>query len=286
MIYMVGNSNHVIAQSAFKTGYEWVMPRPSQQATVIQKLGVTEIRVDYSRPSAKGREIWGNPRVVPYGKVWRAGANEATKISFDTDVMIDGQALEKGDYAFFIQPMESEKWRIIFNKDAIQWGAFTYNPDRDALVIELEPQQTEHREALEYSFPIVTDTRALMSVHWGTKEILVPIEVDAINTAMTRADNTFDWQAGFFAAQFFIRNESNFEEALRWANASIAMEENYTNLNQKTVILSELERFEEAIEVGERIIDKANAEESRQGNYFKRQMGIKISEWKAKINND
>ena len=123
--------------------------RVSPKASVSQKIGFTDVTINYSRPGVKNRKIWGS--LVPFNKVWRAGANEATKITFSKDVLINGKKLPAGTYSFFIIPEENE-WTLIFNKVANQWGAFTYNELRDALRIKAKPIKNEFYEWLEYSF--------------------------------------------------------------------------------------------------------------------------------------
>ena len=112
--------------------------RVSPKAAVIQAVGFTEVRIDYNRPGVKERIIWGG--LVPYNKVWRAGANEATKFTFSTDVKINGKTLKAGSYSFFIIP-STEQWTLIFNKVADQWGAFEYNEAEDALRFEVTPEE-------------------------------------------------------------------------------------------------------------------------------------------------
>ncbi len=123
--------------------------RISPKASVQQIIGLTDVSVSYSRPGVKGRKIWGG--LVPYNKVWRAGANEATKITFSSDVMINGKKLKAGSYSFFSIPAKNE-WTLIFNKVADQWGAFEYNEAEDALRIKVKPVTNNFKEWLAYTF--------------------------------------------------------------------------------------------------------------------------------------
>ncbi|MBM3443942.1 MAG: DUF2911 domain-containing protein [Bacteroidetes bacterium] len=121
-------------------------PSPAQTAT--GKVGSTTVTVNYGSPSVKGRKIWGE--LVPYGKVWRAGANEATTIEFDADVKIEGQSLPKGKYALFTIPDEKE-WTIIFNKNPKQWGAYSYKQEEDVLRVKVKSSaSSSFNEALLY----------------------------------------------------------------------------------------------------------------------------------------
>lgn len=151
--------------------------RPSPKASSSQTIGPsTTITIEYSRPGVKGREVWGD--LVPYGKVWRSGANEATMITFSEDVLIEGQKLPKGAYGLFTIPSETE-WTVIFNKTAEQWGSFNYDATQDALRIKVQPGKAEHQEWLSYSFedlePPAGPTSATVVLRW--KEVAIPFKV-------------------------------------------------------------------------------------------------------------
>ena len=123
--------------------------RPSPPAKATGKAGNTTITIDYSQPSVKGRKIFGG--LEPYGKVWRAGANEATVIEFDNDVKIEGQALPKGKYGLFVIPNEND-WTFIFNKTWNQWGAYRYKQEDDVLRVKVKPTKTSSlNEKLTYT---------------------------------------------------------------------------------------------------------------------------------------
>jgi hypothetical protein len=149
--------------------------RVSPKASVMQVVGFTEVKIDYSRPGVKGRTIWG--KLVPYDKVWRAGANEATTMSFSTDVTIEGKKLAAGKYSFFAEPTENN-WTLIFNKVAEQWGAFEYNEAEDALRITVKPQSNNFQEWLAYSITKTGDKSAVVSLGWETLKVPFKVEVE------------------------------------------------------------------------------------------------------------
>ena len=136
-----------VSQAQTATGETLMLnlPRASQQALVSQRIGITDITVNYHRPLANGRQVWG--KLVPYGQVWRAGANENTTITFSDPVTIEGQSLDKGTYGLHMIPGESE-WTIIFSKDFKDWGSFTYKQDDDALRVKVKSQPAEMHDAL------------------------------------------------------------------------------------------------------------------------------------------
>ena len=158
--------------------------RVSPKASVSQTIGFTEVTINYSRPGVKGRKIWGG--LVPYNKVWRAGANEATKITFSKNVRINGEKLAAGSYSFFAIPGDKE-WTLIFNKIANQWGAFTYNELQDALRIKVKPTQSNFHEWLNYSFnnmnvqPSGKNNSAVVNLMWD--KLKVPFKIEAVTSS-------------------------------------------------------------------------------------------------------
>jgi hypothetical protein len=148
--------------------------RLSPKAEIMQVVGFTEVRISYSRPAVKNREIWG--KLVPYNIVWRAGANEATKFSFSSDVFIEGKLLKAGSYSFFIIPNKNE-WIVIFNKIADQWGAFQYNESEDALRIKVKPKKLNtFYEWLTYEITKISEYSATISLIWEKTKIEFNVE--------------------------------------------------------------------------------------------------------------
>jgi len=135
--------------------------RPSPPAKVSENVGSTLVTIDYSQPSIKGREIWGG--LVPYGKVWRTGANEATTFEVSTDVKVEGESLKAGKYGLFTVPSENE-WVIIFNSVSDQWGAFSYDESKDVLRVKVKPEQVADNTE-KMTFKISDD--GMVSLMWG-----------------------------------------------------------------------------------------------------------------------
>jgi len=147
--------------------------RISPKAMVQQTVGFTDVTIEYSRPGVKEREIWGG--LVPYHVVWRAGANEATKITFSNDVKINSKKLKAGSYGFFAVPTK-DNWILIFNRVADQWGAFEYNEAEDALRIEVTPEEGYWKEWLAYTITKTSDNSAIIKLEW--EELKVPFTVE------------------------------------------------------------------------------------------------------------
>ena len=170
------------AQNAKKTdGNPWNKKvRISPKANVLQTIGLTDVTISYSRPGVKNRKIWGG--LVPYDKVWRAGANEATKFTFTSDVLINGKKLSAGSYSFFALPTQNE-WTLIFNKVADQWGAFEYNEAEDAMRFTVKTGKAPMHEWLEYAFTdMKVDTTgkvnsAVVNLMWDKLKVSFKVEV-------------------------------------------------------------------------------------------------------------
>lgn len=148
--------------------------RISPKAEVMQQVGLTDVSIVYSRPGVKGRTVWG--KLVPLDAVWRAGANEATKIIFSTDVTIEGKKLKKGSYSFFTIPGAKE-WTLIFNKVSEQWGAFEYNESEDALRVKVKTEKGNWQEWLTYTITKTNDTSAVIRLEWEKLKIPFKVEV-------------------------------------------------------------------------------------------------------------
>ena len=211
-------------------------PRASQKQVVTQTVGFTDITITYSRPGVKGRQIWGG--LVPYDKVWRTGANEATTIAFSDDVTINGQPLPKGTYSLHTIPGKDE-WTIVFNTTANQWGSFNYDPAKDALRVKAKPHGDEFHEWLTFEIPDVSPDSANIAIKWAN--LAVPFTVGTNTTQKVLADaraavaaaKPDDWQTPLRAATFAIENRVDLEEANKWLDQSIKANENIRNLFEK-----------------------------------------------------
>lgn len=146
--------------------------RPSPQATVSQLIGATEVTIRYGRPQVKNREL---VKLIQPGRVWRAGANEATTISLSCDVLIEGKSLKAGTYTFFAIPGEKE-WTLIFNKVTSQWGSFNYNAEFDALRVTVPSQTDESQEWLIYRFDDLSDKSANIILQWDKLKLAIKVE--------------------------------------------------------------------------------------------------------------
>ncbi len=255
------------------------MPRPSQKASVMQTVGVTDITITYSRPGVKGRKIWGDAPaetsgtatlddararakdapIVPYGHVWRTGANEATMFSVTDEVMINGQKLAAGTYSLHTIPGKDE-WTIIFNSDAGQWGSFAYDEKKDVLRVKAKPMTvSENQEWMNISFPMTTANSAQVVIRW--EKIAVPFTVEIPNVEalmLSKVDaaiaaNPTDWNIPLNVARQFAGDEKK-DKAIAWADKSIKVKETYQNLAFKTQMLAQAGRRDEALALADKTV--------------------------------
>jgi len=240
-------------------------PRASQKQVVTQTVGFTDITITYSRPGVKGRQIFG--ALVPYDKVWRTGANEATTISFTDDVTINGQPLPKGTYSLHTIPSKDE-WTIVFNTTANQWGSFNYDPAKDALRVKAKPQSAPFAEWMTFEFPQVTPDQATVAIHW--ENLSVPFTVGTNTTQKVLADaraavaaaKPDDWQTPLRAATFAVENRIDLDEANRWLDQSIKINENIRNLFEKARAQAMAGDRAGAIATAQRAIAKAGPKDA------------------------
>lgn len=147
--------------------------RPSPNALVGQTIGTTDVTVTYGRPSVRGRDVFGG--LEPYGEVWRAGANEATTITFSDDVTVQDEAVQAGSYALFMIPKEEGAWTLLLNSEANQWGAYNRDASKDILSVDVTPEAATNAEMLSFYFDGVTENDGTLYLHWA--ETRVPIMI-------------------------------------------------------------------------------------------------------------
>lgn len=147
--------------------------RPSKNGKAVQAIGDTHVTVEYGRPKVKGRTVWGG--LVSYGKVWTPGANEATTITFTSDVIFHDRPVKAGSYSLWTIPGEDE-WTIIANKEAGQWHT-SYDSSRDLFRFQVKPESSSHFEALTFSFAEITDHSAKLVIHWEKLAVSVKISL-------------------------------------------------------------------------------------------------------------
>jgi hypothetical protein len=217
-----------------------VLPDPSPRAQVSQKVGLTEIEVTYNRPAVKGRAIWGG--LVPYGQVWRAGANENTVVAFSAPVRVGGAELPAGRYGLHMIPTTTA-WTVIFSRQSHGWGSYSYDPKEDALRLAVTPVATEPTERLAYTLDDPDEKGVVLSLRWEKLRVPIPLEVDTKAAVVASLRDQLKGLHQFFpepwsgAAGWCLRNDVNLDEAQAWADRSLALKETFGALRTKAALL-------------------------------------------------
>ena len=241
----------IAAMSGFSLAQSFVLdlPRPSQRAQIAQRVGITDITISYHRPLVNNRKVWD--ALVPYGKVWRAGANENTTISFSDPVTIEGKPLDRGTYGLHMIPT-ADQWTIIFSKNFTSWGAFTYNESEDALRVNVKPQAAEMHDALTYDFDQLKPDSAIVVLQW--EKVAVPFKVgvdvhevvEASLKKQLRNLSQYTWMSWDDAANYLLAEKVALDDALKYTDKSIETEDRYDNEMTKSQILAALNRKDDA----------------------------------------
>lgn len=208
------------------------MPAPSPAASISQVVGATEIAIKYSSPGVKDRKIFGE--LLPYGKIWRAGANAATMISFQDDVMIGGKELKAGNYSLFVTPKESGAWAVYFDPS----GKSVYNYDEDdakvaaaegIVMVEVTPKmQKESQERLKYDIAVMDDNKAHVILLWEKVKLAFEVTTSPMDIAKKSIEGQLgNWYSYASAAQYYIDNDMDMEMASAWAGMALKLNDKH-----------------------------------------------------------
>ncbi len=218
-------------------------PDLSPHASVSRTIGLTAVAVDYHAPAVRGREIFGE--MIPFGVVWRAGANGTTKISFSDDVTVEGQPLAAGDYGLHMIP-GAERWTVIFNTVSDSWGSYSYDSALDALRVDVSSKTVAHGESLAYRFYDVGAEEATLALHWGETLVPLTVAVDVVSAVLKpvreaalanddRPGADFWFQAGDYGRDHGV----DIAETMDWADRSIAVQRSFDNLWLRSELLGD-----------------------------------------------
>jgi hypothetical protein len=261
-------------------------PQPSPKATLTQVVGLTDVAIEYSRPSAKGRVIFGD--LVPFGELWRTGANANTTISFSEDVIIAGATLKKGKYALYTKP-KADSWEVIFYSDTDNWG----NPDKwdEAKVALKTTVKTESLNRTVESFTIsinnIDNNFAHLEMSWEKTIVALKIEVPTQKAAMASIEKTLNGPAAgdyFSAAQYFFQSNGDMNKALEYVNKAISMNKAGADVpfwyqRLKSLVQAKLNDKKGAVETAK--LSLAGAEKAKNNDYVKMN-NDSIKEWSKK----
>lgn len=242
------------------------LPRVSPSASVSQTFGVTTASVAYGRPSARGRTLYGTNGIVPDGQVWRAGADEATTITFSSDVRVEDEALPAGTYGLFAIPEGGgTAWTVIFNRTARQWGAFQYDAAQDALRVRVTGERIAPAlDRFTVGFDAPSDTSTVLTLAWG--DVRVPVRIAAHTAALLRAKadaaaaSATDWRQPFRYAQYALTNRVMLDAGALWAARAATLEANYATMRLRALYAAETGDLAAAAAAGEEALRLGRAQ--------------------------
>ena len=253
-------------------------PQPSPKATLTQRVGLTDVSISYSRPSVRGRAIWGE--LVPWDKPWRTGANAATTITLSDDVTVEGQKLAAGTYSVVTIPGR-EEWTVVFNTDTKLWWETRYDAAKDVLRVKVKPEAAPMLETLRIGFPTVSTTGAVLAIEWEKLRVPVKmeVEVDAKLRKALGAAEAGAWQSPLVAARYYWEQRQDRPEAWKQLEKSLAVSRNWANLSRKARFLADEGKLAEAVKTAQEALVLAKADPAKPNTApFEKT----LEEWKAK----
>ena len=262
-------------------------PRVSPASEVEQMVGLTKIEIEYSRPSMRGREVFGN--LVPFGKVWRTGADNSTKISFDTDVIISGKTIQSGTYSIFSIP-NKESWEIILYSDVELWGVprdWSENKIVFSSMFDVKKLKKSNTvETFTISFNDLTNNDVNMSIFWENTSVDIKIEVPTrsmVESDINKVLSDNPKSSDYYAAAVFYRQENiNLDKALEWMNKAIEMNESprFWQYRQQSLIMAANDKFADAVDAAKKSLNLAIEADNQ--DYIKMNRES-IAEWSKKL---
>jgi hypothetical protein len=261
-------------------------PAPSPHCTISQVVGLTDVSIDYSRPSSKGRAVFGD--LVPFGKLWRTGANANTTVSFSEDVVINGNTLKKGKYALFTTP-KADMWEVVFYSDTDNWGTpDEWNANKVAVLTNVNPVNLNTNvESLTIGIGNLTNDSATIDISWEKTMVSVKFEVPTKKAAMASIEKTLAGAAAgdyFSAAQYYYQSNGDMNKALEYVNKALSMAKSgedapFWQLRQKSLIQGKLGDKAGAIATAK--LSLVGAEKAKNNDYVKMN-NDSIKEWSKK----
>lgn len=257
------------------------LPQPSPWAQISQKFGLSQATITYSRPAMKGRKIFG--ALVPYGEMWRTGANKAVELKIEGDARINGQKIEPGAYSLFTIPGQTE-WTIIINKNTELWGAGGYKQEDDVIRFTVKSGTCPTTESFTIGFANVSDKSLTVEISWETTKVAFDITTEYLEQGKTNIDEAIkaaENTMGLYndAAEFYLDNNLDAKTALEWAKKSVAQRERYWNLFTLARAYAANGMTKEAIENGERALTMSN---EAKNTGFSQTIEKELNSWKAK----
>ena len=248
------------------------LPKPSPLSTIDQKVGLTNVSVEYSRPSAKGRTIFGG--LVAYDKMWRLGANMATKLTISTPITVGGKEIAKGEYSMQAIPAENGDWTIIINSDAELQGTSGYKKENDIIRINAKAMVNSYTETFTMGFDKITNTSAVISIQWEKLRIDVPFTVNTDKIAKENIEAAVkkgeELDKVYSRAASYYNDTKDYKTALMYVDKSLKVKKAHPAMFTKARILKAKGDKEGAIKAGKEALELATKAESKGwANYIK-----------------
>ncbi len=256
-------------------------PQPSPVGKITQTVGLTEINIEYSRPSMKGRKIFGG--LVPYNELWRTGANASTKVTFSENVKIAGQELKKGTYAIFSIPGEKE-WTIIIHKNLDHWGTDDYKQEEDVFRLMVKPVSLSAPvESFTMSVDNLKNASCEITMAWEKTSVSIPVSLSTDDAMVSSIKKAMDGPSAgdyYAAARYYHEENKDAKQALEWVNKSLEKGgEKFWILRLKALLQAKTGDFAGAIATAERSSELAKKEENAD---YPRMNDDSIKEWKSR----
>ncbi|HEX8440597.1 DUF2911 domain-containing protein [Archangium sp.] len=269
----------LVVLAALPASAQLELPAPSPSAKVMQDVGLTEITVDYSSPGVKGRKIWGD--LVPFEKPWRTGANASTKITFSKDVTFGGQPVPAGTYAIVSFPTE-KGWTVALNKElGLFGGGKTYDAKDDVVRVPATTAEIPNRERLTFLFSNTTEDQTSLDLEWEKLRVSVPIKVNTAAHAQANIESTVNgsWRSLANAARYVSETSKDHTTALKYADASLALQSHWYNNWIKAEILARAGKVPEARKFAQTSWDLGQKDPNF---FFKDAVAKALADWKGK----
>lgn len=252
-----------LAAHPLRTIAQWTfldLPVESQAASVSQSIGTTRFTITYSRPSVKGRIIWGD--VVPYDEVWRAGANENTVLTTTSYFTVEGRPVKAGTYGVHMIPGKSD-WTIILNSDHQAWGSYYYNQENDVVRVKVSPESGPLTEILTYEFADPSANTAMLTLRWAEMQVPIKIGVDVHAVVLAHLDDqlqglsSYNWEPWYEAARYCYDEKIGGEQAMKYIDRSIRLQANFENQSLKAEMLKAAGQAAEAASLKQVMVEGA-----------------------------
>ncbi len=267
------------------------LPRSSPHGQTDQIVGLTKVKITYGRPSVKGRtgKIWG--KLVPYGTVWRTGANEATVLEFDDDVKLGGKALKAGKYALLTVPQKKGEWLVVLNKDTALWGVENYDATKNEFTAAALVAPNTFTETMTFEIGDLQPNSAVIIMRWESLALRIPLEVNTVLKAQKNIAKAIenakpeDWQTYVRSANYYKDNKLDPDLALQWIEQAIVIKpEHFYPYWIKAELLALKKDFSAAVANANKALESGIKAEGEKFAY-KDAINKLITDWQTKLKN-